>query len=137
MSGSFIFQGRIYAVRMGEIVRVYNSYLYGDTITLGTERYEVLLTKVSDEQNCSIYEITEITDLSLFNDYPEEENIVDDTSDVLEEEPATESYNQEDFPDLTKLKKDELINLALSWNLDVNSKMTKRDIIELIENNRK
>ena len=43
MSGSFIFQGRIYAVRMGEIVRVYNSYLYGDTITLGTERYEVLL----------------------------------------------------------------------------------------------
>ena len=52
------------------------------------------------------------------------------------EEPAVEEViveEPEEEPDLNKLKKAELINIAQEIGHDVSAKMTKKELIELIE----
>lgn len=121
MNDTFIFQGRIYNVHLGEIVYAFNNdQLFGDALVIGTDKYELVLNKVAEEKYAYVYKIVEITDLSKFNDDIEE--------DIKEEKSQTN-----EFPDLTKLKKDQLINMALSMGYDVTSKMTKKDLIELVE----
>lgn len=122
MNDTFIFQGRIYNVNLGEIVYAFNNdQLFGNALVIGTDKYELVLNKVAEEKYAYVYKIVEITDLSKFNDEIEEEDIKEEKSQTNE------------FPDLTKLKKDQLINMALSMGYDVTSKMTKKDLIELIE----
>ena len=122
MNDTFIFQGRIYNVKLGEIVYAFNNdQLFGNALVIGTDKYELVLNKVAEEKYAYVYKIVEITDLSKFNDEIEEEDIKEEKSQTNE------------FPDLTKLKKDQLINMALSMGYDVTSKMTKKDLIELIE----
>lgn len=121
MNDTFIFQGRIYNVNLGEIVYAFNNdQLFGNALVIGTDKYELVLSKIAEEKYAYVYKIVEITDLSKFNDEIEE--------DIKEEKSQTN-----EFPDLTKLKKDQLINVALSMGYDVTSKMTKKDLIELIE----
>ena len=121
MNDTFIFQGRIYNVNLGEIVYAFNNdQLFGNALVIGTDKYELVLSKIAEEKYAYVYKIVEITDLSKFNDEIEE--------DIKEEKSQTN-----EFPDLTKLKKDQLINMALSMGYDVTSKMTKKDLIELIE----
>ena len=122
MNDTFIFQGRIYNVNLGEIVYAFNNdQLFGNALVIGTDKYELVLNKVAEEKYAYVYKIVEITDLSKFNDEIEEEDIKEEKSQTNE------------FPDLTKLKKDQLINMALSMGYDVTSKMTKKDLIELVE----
>lgn len=122
MNDTFIFQGRIYNVNLGEIVYAFNNdQLFGNALVIGTDKYELVLSKIAEEKYAYVYKIVEITDLSKFNDEIEEEDIKEEKSQTNE------------FPDLTKLKKDQLINMALSMGYDVTSKMTKKDLIELIE----
>ncbi len=121
MNDTFIFQGRIYNVKLGEIVYAFNNdQLFGNALVIGTDKYELVLDKIAEEKYAYVYKIVEITDLSKFNDEIEE--------DIKEEKSQTN-----EFPDLTKLKKDQLINMALSMGYDVTSKMTKKDLIELVE----
>lgn len=116
---SFVFQGKVYQAVEGELIVAQYDPAFGRWLTLTTADYEFHATQVDVQEDKLIYKIDKVT---YFSD--------DCFNNVYRE--AIELSN-ESAPDLSKLKKTELIKVAECMGLQVSAKMTKKELLNLIE----
>ena len=114
---TFIFQGRVYRVVEGELITVSYDSAFGDLIRMTAADYEFVANKISENNSEMIYRIDSVR---YFTE--------DDLYEVIEE-PKTEVPDV----DLSKLKKADLIHIAQEIGFDVSTKLTKKELIEMIE----
>lgn len=115
---TFIFQGRVYHVVEGEIITVDYDPAFGDWIRMTAADYEFVANKISENKDKMTYRIDTVK-------YFTEDNLVP----IFDEEPQSKVPDV----DLSKLKKADLLEIAQDIGFDVSMKLTKKDLIEMIE----
>ena len=116
---SFIFQGRIYNAKIGEILTLKQPTDFpGDGMRITTSEYEIFAKKISYDKNKVLLKIEKINPVSISPKVPELE------------------VNSEDLPEkpnLSKYTKSQLMEFAENIGIEFTTeKITKKEIIELI-----
>lgn len=116
--------GTTYDVQEGSVITVPDDeHTLGSWLKVTTKNYEITATQISIDDENKQYRIDKII---IFD--------MDSNSVVVEETEKEILPSQIEIPaNLSKLKKDELINLGEQLGFDISKNMTKNDIIKLIE----
>lgn len=117
---SFVFQGKVYQAKKGEIISADYNPAFGEWIRMTTEEYDFVAHQIALDKGKLLYKIDEIVYFSDENPYPTGSEVFSTTPPNLP-------------PDLSKLKKADLLHIAQEIGFDVSTKLTKKDLIELIE----
>lgn len=116
---TFIFQGKIYKAQVGELI-AFNSDVDvpGDGILISTADYDIYAQKISSDASTSILRIEKVVPAH----YPL-------SSTDMVQVPIKQLPEK---PKLTQYTKQQLIDFAQSIGIEIMSKLTKKEIIALI-----
>ena len=119
--------GNSYDVFIGNIISIPNDNDFGDWIKITSLDYELVATKIADENDISSYKIESV---NFFNKPVEAAHEFEEAAKEMEKqtfEDITEYRNK-----LAGYKKDKLIELATELDLDITPKMKKSEIIDIL-----
>lgn len=115
---TFVFQGKVYKAVEGELIFAEKDSAFGDWIKMTSTEYEFHATRIAVEEDKLVYRIDKVT------------YFVDDKLDSIYVEDIRPLCTN---TDLSKLKKGELLKISEELGLNVSSKTTKKELIDLIE----
>ena len=119
---TFMFRGRIYNARVGEIITIKNdTSILGDGIKISTGEYEIYAQKISSSNNTTILRIEKV------------DKAIVPVPVIPPEELQVSGEDLPDKPNLSKFTKAQLIEFAQNIGIELsNDKITKKAVIELI-----